>query len=210
MKEHGNERNCNEDIPTEIVCILDRSGSMSSIREDTIGSFNTFLKDQQLLPGKATLTLMIFDHEYEIIHNNTNINCVEPLTNKTYIPRGSTALYDAIGIAISKAESRVECGKPNKVLVTIITDGEENSSKEYNKCQIMKLIEKCKSKYGWEFLYLSASPSAFTDGASIGVSTNNIFHFQPTGKGVRGMMASYSCNTTSYRNSGSTSGFKQH
>lgn len=207
MKERKSETTCNE-VPTEIVCVLDRSGSMSSIREDTIGSFNTFLKDQQSVKGKATMTLMIFDHEYEMIHNGKDIMCVEPLTNKTYVPRGSTALYDAIGIAISKAESRVECGKPSRVLVTIITDGEENSSKEFNKCQIMKLIEKCKSKYGWEFMYLSASPSAFTDGASIGISSLNTFQFKPTGHGVRGMMASYSCNTTSYRTSGSTSGFK--
>lgn len=200
MKEKKKSK-CN-DVVTEIVCILDRSGSMGSIREDTIGGFNTFLKDQQDAPGKALMTVMLFNTEYEMLHNGTDIKCVEPLTNKTYVPAGCTALYDAIGEAICKAECRFNKGETKRVLVAIITDGQENSSKEFDKCKIMSLINKCKEKYEWEFLYLSASPSAFSDGSEIGISKHRVHHFMPTGHGMRGMMASYGCSATSYRSSG--------
>ena len=194
--------NVDDDVSTEIVCILDRSGSMSPIADDTIGSFNTFLKQQQELPGKATMSMVLFDTEYEVLYDGVDINCVKPLTSKKYAPTGMTALYDAIGTALSKLENRHKCDK-SKVLITIITDGQENSSKEYkNKCDILKYVEKCKEKYGWEFLYLSASPSAFADGASIGIGKQHTFTFQHSGHGMGQMMASYGCSATSYRSSG--------
>jgi hypothetical protein len=203
MKERKSNQ-CN-DVSTEIVCILDRSGSMSSIRDDTIGSFNTFLKDQKELPGKATMSVMLFDDEYQMLYDGVNLECVEPLTTKTYVPGGTTALYDAIGIALNKAECRFKHG--NRVLVAIITDGQENASKEYNKCQIMEFIKKCKNKYEWEFLYLSASPSAFSDSESIGIDRNRTYHFMPTSHGMRGMMATYGCSISSYRTSGHVKDF---
>ena len=207
MKEKTKKDNKCNDIVTEIVCVLDKSGSMSSIKDDTIGSFNSFLKEQQELPGTAIMSVMLFDDEYEMLHNGDNIQSVEPLTEKTYRPGGTTALYDAVGIAITKAEKRYKCGKSKRVLVAIITDGQENASKEYNKCQMMELIKKCKDDYEWEFLYLSASPSAFKDGGNIGIPTTRILSFSHTGSGVKGMMTRYGCAASSYRTSGSISNF---
>lgn len=209
MKERKKSK-CNDNIVTELICVLDRSGSMSSIKDDTIGSFNSFLKDQQEAPGKALMTVMLFNDEYEMMHDGVDIGCVEPLTNKTYVPAGTTALFDAIGEAITKAECRFEKGKTNRVLFTIITDGQENASKEFDKCKIMNLINKCKEKYEWEFLYLSASPSAFTDGHSIGIGNNRIMHFSHTGRGIRGMTAVYGCSATSYRSYGRIDDLKPH
>jgi Mg-chelatase subunit ChlD len=196
----------NDEKVTEIVVILDKSGSMSAIKDDTMGSFNAFLEEQQKLPDKALMTVMLFDDEYEMMHDGVDINSVEPLTSKTYRPSGTTALYDAIGVAVSKADKRFKCGKCHRVLVAIITDGQENASHEYNKCQIMSLINDHK-KCDWEFLYLSASPSAFTDGASIGIASNRTMSFAHSGHGVRGMMASYGASACSYRTSGKVNDF---
>jgi hypothetical protein len=196
-----------DDKVTEIVCILDKSGSMDAIKSDTIGSFNSFLKEQQDLPDKAIMTVMLFDNEYEMMYNGVDIDCVKPLTSSTYRPSGTTALYDAIGVAISKVETRFNSGKCNRVLVAIITDGYENASKEYNKCQIMKLINDHK-KNDWEFLYLSASPSAFADSGSIGIAPTRTMLFAHSGSGMRGIMASYGSTACSYRSSGKISDFK--
>jgi len=198
-----------DEIPTEIVCILDRSGSMGSICNDAIGGFNSFLKEQKELPGKATFTLILFDHEYEVKCNGIDIKEVTPLNNRTYVPRGSTALYDAIGRAICNAESRIDKCNPKKsrVLVSILTDGEENSSKEYDKCKILSMIQKCRDKYGWEFIYLSASPSAFSDAEKIGIRVGRVMQFSHTGSGIRGMTASYGCSASSYRSTGQMKDF---
>jgi Mg-chelatase subunit ChlD len=196
----------NDEKVTEIVVILDKSGSMSVIKNDTIGSFNTFLEEQQKLPDKALMTVLLFDDQYEMMYDGVDLQSVEPLTDKTYRPSGTTALYDAIGVAISKAEKRFNCGKCNRVLVAIITDGQENASHEYNKCQILNLINEHKN-CDWEFLYLSASPSAFTDSGSIGISPSRTTIFAHTGHGMRGMMASYSANACSYRTSGKVNNY---
>ena len=126
---------------TEIVCIIDRSGSMGVIRDDAIGSFNTFLKDQQSLSGEALMTIVLFDDQYEIMHNGTRINYVPLLTKKTYVPRGTTALFDAIGRTINEVEDRIngiedKRKKPDNVIVAVLTDGEENASTEFDLLQI--------------------------------------------------------------------------
>ena len=123
------------------IFILDRSGSMEACRDDTIGGFNAFLREQQAEGG--TLTLILFDHEYSVSYTNKPISDVEPLTINTFVPRGATALLDAIGKAIKNTQSNVPT-------VVILTDGQENSSQEYTKAHIKDLIEQ-KTKDGWTF-----------------------------------------------------------
>jgi uncharacterized protein YegL len=116
---------------TELVFILDRSGSMGTMAKEAIGGFNAFLEEQKKLPGEAKLTLALFDHQYSLVCNGKDIKDVEPLDDKTYVPRGTTALLDAIGRTIDDVGSRLsattEAERPSKILVAILTDGQENA-----------------------------------------------------------------------------------
>lgn len=186
---------------THIICILDRSGSMSSIISDSIGGFNTFLKQQKELPDEASITVALFDDQYELLYDNIDIKKAEELTNKIWIPRGTTALYDAIGktINIEKTNfAKLGDEKPSKVLVCIVTDGQENASREYNIKDIKKLIKKCE-KDNWNFLYLAANQDAFDVGTSFGVSAGNTFTFGATSTGTAAMYNVVASTTTSYR-----------
>ena len=155
---------------TELVFILDRSGSMSGLERDTIGGFNSMIEKQKEVEGDANITLVCFDHEYELIYDNCNIKEVLALTNKEYCPRGLTALYDAIGRTIDTISHRLnntpEEERPEKVIVSITTDGMENASKEYTFQQVKEKIEHQQEKYNWEFIFLGA------DLASVKVATN--------------------------------------
>ena len=175
---------------TEIVCIIDRSGSMGSIRDDAIGSFNTFLKDQQSLSGEALMTIVLFDDQYEIMHNGTRIGYVPLLTTKTYVPRGSTALFDAIGRTINEVKSRISKTEdkrkiPDNVIVAILTDGEENASTEFSLSQIESMIKNQIKKDQWNFVYLSADPKAFEDAGKIGIAKNNVVRFEADSEGIQ-------------------------
>lgn len=187
-----------ENNVTEIACVIDRSGSMTPIRDDAIGGFNTFLKEQQELPDKANATVCLFDNEYILLHDGTDLTEVKPLTSKTYVPRGTTALYDAIGRTISAIDSRVSKSPDQKVVIAILTDGQENASREFNKTKIMDMI-KAREKQGWLILYLSASANAFADASSIGVSSNNTMSFTADSSGMRKAYSSMSFSTASYR-----------
>jgi len=186
---------------THIICILDRSGSMSSIISDSIGGFNTFLKQQKELPDEATLTVALFDDQYELLYDNIDIKKADELTNKIWIPRGTTALYDAIGktINIEKTNfAKLGDEKPSKVLVCIVTDGQENASREYNIDNVKKLIKKCE-KDNWNFLYLAANQDAFDVGTSFGVSAGNTYTFNATSAGTTVMYNAVASTATSYR-----------
>jgi len=143
------------------VFILDRSGSMEICRDDTIGGYNAFVSDQKEFGG--TMTLVQFDHEYEVTYKQKNIGDVEPLTRETFHPRGSTALLDAIGNTI---KTWTASGTPT---VIILTDGEENASRKYTKAHIKDLIEQ-KTKDGWTFVYLGANQDAFAEAGSLGIA----------------------------------------
>lgn len=175
---------------TEIVCIIDRSGSMGSIRDDAIGSFNTFLKDQQSLSGEALMTIVLFDDQYEIMHNGTRIGYVPMLTTRTYVPCGSTALFDAIGRTINEVKSRISRTEdqkkiPDNVIVAILTDGEENASTEFNLPQIESMIKKQIEQDQWNFVYLSADPKAFEDAGKMGIARNNVVRFEADPAGIQ-------------------------
>jgi hypothetical protein len=186
---------------THIICILDRSGSMANIMSDSIGGFNEFLKQQKNLPDEATITIALFDDRYEIIYDNIDIKEAELLTPKIWYPRGSTALYDAIGKTIYydiAAFEKQGNEKPAKVLVCIVTDGQENSSREYNLDAVKDLIKKCE-KDNWNFIYLAANQNAFEVGTSFGVAAGNTFTYTASGAGVSNMTATLNNASINYR-----------
>jgi hypothetical protein len=149
---------------TEIVFVLDRSGSMQSCQEAAIAGFNRFLVEQQQLEGLVKLTLVLFDDEYLVPINALPAAEVLPLDDETYVPRGSTALLDAIGRAVDDLGARLACSpesdRPGQVIVAILTDGLENSRKRYSWRQISALIKHQSEKYQWTFLFLGANQDA--------------------------------------------------
>lgn len=186
---------------THIAIVLDRSGSMSSMREEIIGGFNAFLKDQKAVPGTATLTLVQFDHEIDRLASFKPLAEIEPLSNSTYEPRGNTKLYDAIGLTVNSTKDDIAKAteKPDKVLVVIITDGQENSSQEYDTDQVRQLLE-AQQKAGWEFTFLGANQDAILSAKGIGLknaAANMTYSASP--QGAMNMMASLSTATASFR-----------
>jgi len=165
-------------MKTEIVVVMDRSGSMQKVREDAIGGFNTFLEDQLTCEGEAKLTLIQFSTDYDIVCNGVPLADVKPLTSETYRPRGWTAMLDAVIRAIDEVGERLhntpEADRPEKVIFVILTDGEENSSKEYPRPGGYQV---CKDKvtlqtdvYKWDFIFLAAKQDAVLAGGAIGVT----------------------------------------
>ena len=152
---------------TELVFILDRSGSMGELETDTIGGFNAMLKKQQAVEGDCQVTTVLFDDEYELLHNQMDIHEVKPMTDKEYYVRGCTALYDAVGRTIHTvaAEQRPD----DKVLFVIITDGYEIASTEYTGSQIKAVIEKMKTERNWQFVFLGANIDAAEVAEEIGI-----------------------------------------
>lgn len=181
---------------THIICILDRSGSMSSIMSDAIGGFNEFLDKQKELPDEATITVALFDDKYEMLYDNIDIKKAEKLTKDTWFPRGMTALYDAIGKTVNSEKAKIEKmeNKPAKVLVAIVTDGYENSSGEYNINSIKELIKE-REINDWSFIYLAANQDAFAVGGSFGICGGNTYTFTATSDGVSNV--SYVLNNAS-------------
>lgn len=162
----------------DLTLIVDRSGSMNSIREDAEGGVNTFIEQQRGEPGEATLTLVQFDTEYEFVHNGVPISEVPEYK---LVPRGATALLDAVGRAINETGARLaamdEAVRPGLVLFVVMTDGLENSSREFTKTQVKEMIEHQESKYSWHFMFLGADQDAFAEGAAMGLSPDAIADF---------------------------------
>ena len=192
---------------THITVILDRTGSMESIRDDTIGGFNTFLKQQKAEPGTATLTLVQFDTQdpYEVIHRFKPIEEVPALNRETYVPRASTPLLDALGRGINDLEASLgelkEEDRPSKVVVVVVTDGQENSSREFRKQQIEKMVKEKTEKSSWQFVFLSADLAAIDDAIAVGIHVDAVLLFEKSGKGTAGAWASLSARTSDYRSS---------
>ena len=174
---------------TEIVCILDRSGSMSAIRNDTIGGFNEFLIQQKKVEGEARLTLVLFDDQYDVVHNNVDIKAVEPLTEDTFVPRGRTAMLDAIGRTLSTLVDRIDkaspAKQPNKVIISILTDGEENASQEYDRKSIFDMIATLREKRGWEFVFLAANQDVVAAAESLSIDSRSSVRFRSDGESTR-------------------------
>lgn len=194
---------------TEIVMIVDRSGSMSSICSEAQVGFNEFIQKQKEVDGDVRITVTEFDSDIEILYDNEKI---ENIKEYKLLPRGMTALLDAIGFTINKVGNRLseteDSERPSKIMVCIITDGQENSSIEYNKQQIKEMIEEQTNKYSWEFVFIGANMDAFAEASSIGI--RHSASYDATGVGIRNAFTYSSDLTTSYRTTGSLDSTKSN
>ena len=175
---------------TELVFILDRSGSMAGLEKDTIGGFNSMIAKQRKEPGEAYVSTILFDNHREVIHDRVDIHKIQPMTQEQYYVRGSTALLDAVGNSIRHIANvhkyAREEDRPEKTLFIITTDGMENASREYSYERVRKMIEHEKEKYGWEFIFLGANIDAAKEAARFGISEDRAanYHADSTGTAV--------------------------
>ena len=178
-----------EDVTmTELVFILDRSGSMSGLESDTVGGFNSMIGKQKKEPGKCLVSTVLFDNESQVIHDRVPLERVPRLTEKEYFVRGCTALLDAVGGAIHhignihKYARRSD--RPEKTMFVITTDGLENASRRYGYDKVKKMIERQKEKYGWEFIFLGANIDAAKEAARFGISADRAVRYQCDSEGT--------------------------
>ncbi|MBU9712829.1 vWA domain-containing protein [Evansella tamaricis] len=179
----------NKDI-TEIIFLLDRSGSMEGLEGDTIGGFNSFIKRQCELDGETNLTAILFDDEYEVLWNGVDAKTVK-LTQEEYYVRGCTALLDSVGKTILDVGYRLshtlENRKPGKVIFVITTDGMENASREFTYEKVKELIKHQQEKYNWEFIFMGANIDTVKEATSLGISEDSAFKFEASSKGMECM-----------------------
>ena len=186
---------------TELVFILDRSGSMAGLEDDTIGGFNSMLTKQKGEEGEAVVSTVLFDNECEVIHDRVDIQKIEPMTRKEYYVRGCTALLDAVGGAIHHIGNvhkyAREEDRPEKTLFVITTDGMENASREYGYEKVRKMIEHEKEKYGWEFIFLGANIDAAKEAARFGIDASRAANYHADSVGtavIYEAMSELACN----------------
>jgi len=176
---------------TEIVFILDRSGSMNGLEKDTIGGFNSTIEKQKKEEGEAFVSTILFDDESEVLHDRVPLASVAPLTEKEYYARGCTALLDAIGGAIHHIGNVHKYARdedrPEKTIFVITTDGLENASRKYTSDRVKQMIERQKEKYGWEFIFLGANIDAIETAKSFGISEDRAANFVNDGDGIEVM-----------------------
>ena len=159
---------------TELVFILDRSGSMAGLEKDTIGGFNSLIEKQRKEPGTAVVSTVLFDNESEVIHDRLPLESIPPMTDKEYYVRGCTALLDAVGGAIHHIGNVHKYARredvPDKTLFVITTDGMENASRRYDYDRVRKMIQRQKERYGWEFIFLGANIDAAAEAKRFGIA----------------------------------------
>lgn len=173
---------------TELVYVLDRSGSMAGLEHDTIGGFNGMLERQKKEKGEAFVTTVLFDDQYEVLHDHLPIQAVRSMTEKDYYVRGCTALYDAVGKTIQKIiniqRSTAAEEQAEKVIFVITTDGFENASREYSCSRLKSMIEYQKARYGWEFIFLGANMDAVQEARQFGINADRSVTYENDGEGV--------------------------
>lgn len=204
---------------TEIICLIDRSGSMTQIKSDAIGGFNSFLAEQKTLSGSASLTLALFSNRYDVVYNNAPLHTVEPLTEAVYKTVGTTALFYAIGKTIDDVGVRLshtnEDERPNKILFIILTDGEENASHYqvneknepfYTQEKINHMITHQREVYNWEFVFLAANQDAMKAAETISISKGNTMNFSSTSDSINTAYSNVSQMSMRYRSVGNSTG----
>jgi uncharacterized protein YegL len=195
-----------KDNLTEIVAILDRSGSMADLAKDTIGGYNNFIEEQKKIPGEANVTTVLFDHIYDLLHDRVDIRNVPPITDKEYFARGNTALLDAVGKTINiigaKLNAMKEEDRPSKVIVLIITDGAENASQEYTSDVVKEMVKKQTDVYNWQFLFFGANIDSFKVGKDLGINQNGIAGYSATKVGLDSVYSAMTSATSNYRATG--------
>jgi hypothetical protein len=183
---------------TDITMVLDRSGSMQSIKDDTIGGFDAFISEQRRVPGRCTVSMVQFDNVYEEVYTGRDLADVPSLT---LVPRGSTAMLDAIGRAVSATGARLaampEDARPGTVIVGIMTDGLENASREFTYAMVKAMIEQQEHVYGWTFMYMGANQDAIEVGASLGVARDRSLTY--AGPKVAAAMGAYTASVGTIR-----------
>lgn len=191
---------------TELVFILDRSGSMAGLEGDTIGGFNAMIEKQKKEPGEALVSTVLFDNETEVIHDRVDIKQIAPLTDRDYYVRGCTALLDAVGGAIQHIGNvhkyAREEDRPEKTLFVITTDGMENASRKYSYEKVRSMIERQKEKYGWEFIFLGANIDAAKEAARFGISEDRAANYHADSVGtavIYEAMSEVVCNVRASR-----------
>lgn len=191
---------------TEIIFILDRSGSMGSLADDTIGGYNAFLDSQRQETGEAQVTTVLFDDQYELLHNGVDIKQIRPITCKEYFARGTTALLDAIGKTINDVGKRLnntdENERPQKVIMVITTDGMENASREFSYKQISEMITHQQERYSWEFLFLGANIDAAKEAEILGISAKQSANYVASAIGTQALFGAVAQGISSYRDTG--------
>jgi len=190
----------NKGKAVEIVFVLDRSGSMAQIKGDAIGGFNQFLQDQRDEPGECLLSLLLFDHEHTVVCTGTPVGELPYMTAKSFVPRGTTALLDAIARGVAVLRERMSAASEGtKALLVIMTDGHENSSREIDLAGVKGLLAGCDDE-GWPVIYLGATVDAFDVGVNLGVSAATTSGF--AGQSIIGTYSVISQKVSTYRSTG--------
>lgn len=191
---------------TEVVCVIDQSGSMEVMKAEAITGFNKFLEEQKKVEGTAALTLVLFNDGYEMAHRHVPIEEVEDLTDQTYITSSTTALLDAIGKTIDSIgnDFRVwpEEHRAEHVVFCVITDGQENASKEYKKGRILEMIKEQTDKWGWKFVFVGAGPEAFSQAGGLGFNLKMSKHVTHDADGITCGMDHFAATVRSVRTGG--------
>jgi hypothetical protein len=179
---------------TELVFILDRSGSMRDLESDTIGGFNSMIEKQKKLDGECYVSTILFDSKSEVLHDRLRLECVPEMTDKDYSARGSTALIDALGSAIKHIKNVHKYARPEDVpahtMFVITTDGYENSSHKYSSDDVKEMIEEQKKRCGWEFLFIGANIDAVETAARYGIEKNRAVNYHADGEGTEVLYSS--------------------
>lgn len=188
---------------TDITVVMDRSGSMDTIRQDTIGGFNRFVADQQAQPGECSLSLVRFSTYRDVLMTDVPIAHVAPLTLDTFVPSGGTALLDALGQTIAETGRRLSETpthlRPNKVLFVVFTDGEENSSRSFTRDRVFEMITHQRDHYQWEFLFLAANQDAISVGATYGFALTRSMTYGANTAGTNAVYNTLSSNVSQFR-----------